>query len=848
MAKRKVGPKPIESYAHPDKERTNNPPAGLVTAQGDPDLPEAKYGHTPPPWGGEHDPHADPELNWAGKAEGTSFTVPTVSLHVHERIDPRTIMEAVRKGNGYDQESLFETDGENPPLRKAIEFYQHPHNWSNRLIAGDSLLVMNSLLEKEALGGQVQMIYIDPPYGIKYGSNFQPFVEQKEVADGKDEHLTGEPEMIKAFRDTWELGIHSYLSYLRDRLLLARELLTISGSVFVQIGDENVHRVGLLLDEIFGPNNRIATITYATTGASSAKTLPEVASYLLWYAKDKLQAKYRQLFEPLTRAEIIAHFTPMAGMVELHNSTTRKLTMEERFDPDKLPANSRVFRRMPLTSQGWSTTGRSKPYEWRGKKYSCRDTDHWSVSQQGLDRLSEIGRLDSLGGKSDNLNWKLYEEEVPGRKIHNIWHRPMSPHNKRYVVETARSVIERCILMTTDPGDLVLDPTCGSGATAFVAEQWGRRWVTCDTSRVALTLARQRLMTSNFDYYELAQPADGVGSGFNYRTVPKVSARILAYDEPPQVTTLYNQPLRDSKKSRVTGPFTVEAVPSPIVASLDDSLAEPTPADESVARDGESVRQAEWRDELLKTGLRGTGGQQISLTRLEALPAPDLHAEGETGDGKRLAVSFGPAYAPLETRQVERAIEEARKLVPTPELLVFAAFAFDPEASKDIAETSWPGVTLLRAQMNSDLLTDDLKKGRAGNESFWLVGQPDVWLEQTDDDRFIVEVLGFDYFDTRTGEVTSGGADKIAVWMLDPDYDGRSLFPRQVFFPLDGTKPNGGWNKLAKTLRAQIDQAKIEAYRGAVSLPFAAGEHRRAAVKVVDNRGVESLRLLSLDP
>ena len=574
MAKRKTGPKPIESYAHPDKERANNPPAGLVTAQGDPDLPEAVYAHPPPQFGEAHDVHADPELNWAGKTEGTSFTVPTVSLHVHERIDPRTIIEAVRKGNGYDQESLFETDGENPPLRKAIEFYQHPHNWSNRLIAGDSLLVMNSLLEKEAMGGQVQMIYIDPPYGIKYGSNFQPFVEQKEVTDGKDAHLTGEPEMIKAFRDTWELGIHSYLSYLRNRLLLVRELLTPSGSCFVQIGDENVHRVGLLLDEIFGPDNRIATITYATTGASSAKTLPEVASYLLWYAKDKNQAKYRQLFEPLTRAEIIAHFTPMAGMVELHDSTTRKLTMEERFDPDKLPANSRVFRRMPLTSQGWSTTGRSKPYEWRGKKYSCREIDHWSVSHQGLDRLSEIGRLDSLGGKSDNLNWKLYEEEVPGRKIHNIWHRPMSPHNKRYVVETARSVIERCILMTTDPGDLVLDPTCGSGATAFVAEQWGRRWITCDTSRVALTLARQRLMTSNFDYYELAQPADGVGSGFVYRTVPKVSARILAYDEPPQVTTLYNQPLKDSKKSRVTGPFTVEAVPSPVVASLDESEPE----------------------------------------------------------------------------------------------------------------------------------------------------------------------------------------------------------------------------------------------------------------------------------
>ena len=385
----------------------------------------------------------------------------------------------------------------------------------------------------------------------------------------------------------------------------------------------------------------------------------------------------------------------------------------------------------------------------------------------------------------------------------------------------------------------------------MVAEQWGRRWITCDTSRVALTLARQRLMTSNFDYYELAQPKEGVGSGFKYRTVPYVSAKTLAYDEEPQVTTIYDQPLKDGKKSRVTGPFTVEAVPSPVVASLDESLDEPVPADESVARGGESVRQAEWRDELLKTGLRGTDGQRISLTRLEPLPVPDLHAEGETGDGRRLTVSFGPVYAPLETRQVERAIGESRKLGPPPELLVFAAFAFDPEAAKDIEETNqsnWSGMTLLRAYMNSDLLTDDLKKGRSSNESFWLVGQPDVWLEQTDDEHFIVEVLGFDYFDTRTGQVTSGGANKIAVWMLDPDYDGRSLFPRQVFFPLDGKKPKGGWNKLAKTLRAQIDETKIEAYRGTVSLPFKAGEHRRAAVKVVDNRGVESLRLLNLEP
>ena len=846
MVRKPRSSKPIESYTHADKERVNNPPVGLVEEGTNPDAAGevATY---------RHDPHIDPHLSWAGKTEGTSFEVPTVSLHVHERIDPCSIIEAVRKGNGSaDQPSLFEAAGENPPLRKAIEFYRHRHGWSNRLIAGDSLLVMNSLLEKEGMGGHVQMVYVDPPYGIKYGSNFQPFVDQRAVRDRHAEDLTAEPEMIKAFRDTWELGIHSYLSYLRDRLVLARDLLTPSGSCFVQIGDENVHRVGLMMDEVFGAENRVTTISFATTGGSSAKTLPDVASYLLWYAKDKKQVKFRQLYERLTRSEIVEHFTSYAALVELPDGTTRKLSAFERIDPDKhLPPKARIYKREVLTSQGWSTTGRSEPYEWERKTYQCRPNRHWSVSKEGLDRLAELGRLDSLGGTSENLLWKWYEEEVPGRQINNIWHRRYAPRNKRYVVETSPAVVERCLLIATDPGDLVLDPTCGGGTTAMVAEQWGRRWITCDTSRVALTLARQRLMTATFDYYQLAYADQGVGSGFVYETVPKVSARILAYDEPPQITTLYDQPERDGSKSRVTGPFTVEAVPAPTVRPLAEISAsgaplhrESSPADTSIARSGESARQAEWRDELFRTGLRGQGGQRISLIRLEPLPHPHLHAEGETSDGIRLVVSFGPEHATLEQLQVERAIEAAREQVPRPQLLVFAAFAFDPEAAKDIASVNWPGVTLVRAQMNADLLTDDLKKARSSNESFWLVGQPEVVVESTGDGRFIVEVLGFDYFDVRSGQVTSGGAEQIAVWMLDPDYGGRSLFPRQVFFPLDGSK--GGWSKLAKSLRAQIDLTRIEAYRGTVSLPFQAGEHRRAAVKVVDNRGVESLRLLSL--
>ena len=850
----------IEDYEHKGKKRINNPPVGLVTPETDKDAGKKIYAY---------DPHLDPTLVWTSKAERTSFDVPTVSLHVHERIEPSVIINAVRKRNGSESQlSFFAAPDENPPIRQAIEFYKHRRKWTNRLIAGDSLLVMNSLLEKEGLAGQVQTVYMDPPYGIRYGSNFQPFVQQSEVKDGKDDDLTAEPEQIRAFRDTWELGIHSYLAYLRDRLLLARELLKESGSCFVQIGDENVHRVSMVMDDIFGAENRMATITFATTSGSSTANLPQVADYLLWYAKDNAKVKYRQLYEPLTRAETVDYFSSYAS-VELADGSSRKPTDQERFDPNKhLPEGARLYQRVGLVSQGTSTTGRSEPYKWKGRIFHCPKNGHWSISKEGLDRLAELGRLEALeGGRS--LRWKKYEDEVPGRRINNLWHAQMYPREKKYVVETSTKAIQRCILMTTDPGDLVFDPTCGSGTTAYVAEQWGRRWITCDTSRVALTLAKNRVMTAVYDYFELAHPEEGVGSGFNYCTIPKVSAAIIAYDEPSSVVTLHDQPLVDKTKTRVAGPFTVEAVPAPTVKPLDeiDDMV-PLPADVSVSRTGATHRQGDWRDELLKTGIRGKAGQRIAFSRLEPLPGTRwLHAEGETlpddsgaehvhesgtaYNSARVVVSFGPDDAPLEQRQIELAIEDAQRLVPTPKIIVFAAFQFDPEASKDIDETNWPGVTLLKAQMNADLLTDDLKKKRSSNESFWLIGQPDVSLERIlkgdHKDKYRISVQGFDYYNTKTGDVESGGANQIAVWMLDPDYDGRSLFPHQVFFPMSGEdNEDKGWIKLARDLKSEIDPDLIESYRGTESLPFAPGKHGRAAVKIVDDRGIESLRIVEL--
>ncbi len=374
MARKKRDTKrPIESYEHRDKERVNNPPVGLVTPQTDPDAGKKRtYAY---------DPHLDPQLVWAGKAEQTSFEVPTVSLHVHERIEPRTILEAVRKRNGEAarQPSLFEL--EERPLREAIEFYQHKEGWSNRLIAGDPLLVMNSLLEKEGMAGKVQMIYIDPPYGIKYGSNFQPFVNKRDVKDGKDEDLTAEPEQIRAFRDTWELGIHSYLTYLRDRLLLARELLTDSGSIFVQISDENVHHVRELMDEVFGADNFARLITFAKTGSMVSNELGRTSDYLLWYARDKTGLKYRQLYTDKLPDAFYSN-------VELPCGTVRKITRAEMVDPSLLPEGARVFQLVSLESSG--PAGVDTPLEFEGEVCRPNKNSHWKLAYpEGMEALKK---------------------------------------------------------------------------------------------------------------------------------------------------------------------------------------------------------------------------------------------------------------------------------------------------------------------------------------------------------------------------------------------------------------------------------------------------------------------------
>lgn len=959
-ARKADGPVQVLSYRHTET-RVNNPEVGMVHPDNDPDQPKTVW---------KYDPHLDPELmfdsqrgavekliddalasgdadamrdalvelkrlqepylNWAGKAEGTSFAVDTVSLHVHERVDPATILANARKrlkgekaGEAWRQADLFAAAFENLPLRQALDFYHHEKGWSNRLIAGDSLLVMNSLLHKESMAGKVQMVYIDPPYGIKYGSNFQPFTNKRDVKDGADADLTQEPEMIKAFRDTWELGIHSYLTYLRDRLLLAKELLHESGSVFVQIGDENLHHVRELLEAVFGAQNFMAQIAFKATDPLGQKGLAKVYDHILWYASDIEKVKFRPIYRSRDISEDREYrfIDPVFG--------------EEQVPEDRTSDEfvNRVYRRRNATSSGF-TPSCTFELPFLGLKFPPSGGKSWSSNFDGMQRVIKANRIFQLG---KDPYYKQYQRDFPLSQYDNCWTDKPAARGKSYVVETAEKFVERCLHMTTDPGDLVFDPTCGSGTTAFVAEKWGRRWITCDTSRVAITLAKQRLMTASFDYFALRYPHEGLKGGFVYQTVPHITLKCIAnnpdidtiyenkhpaivaalnaFNEamlatPPapfrpeqgfrkgkavnftagerlqewevpfnwrtewpdtaltafadfhkardamqaamdqsikghaEQETLYDKPEVDKGRLRITGPFSVEAVPAPTVLSLDET----TPleqADATVSRSGETSRQTQWRDELIRTGIRAKGGAMLKFTDLEAIPGVrHLHASGTLDTGERVVVSFGPEHAALEQKQVERAIEDAQTLVPKPKFVVFCAFTFDPEAAKDIDELNWPGVTLLKAQMNTDLLTEDLKKARSSNQSFWLMGQPEVELKQVGD-NWQVEVHGFDYFDPREGTLVSGGKSKIAMWSLDTDYDGRSLMPHQVFFPMAGAKD--GWNRLKKTIRAELDEDLLEQFHGTVSLPFEAGDHRRVAIKIVDDRGIESLKIMNLE-
>ncbi len=806
-----------EDYVHPEATRPNNPEAGLHSADKAKVPTKVKY---------QYDPHLDPQLVWASKVERSELEVETISLHKHEIVRPQDIV-SMAQGESM-QLGLFPDT--RLPLTQAVEFYKHDQFWMNRMVLGDSLLVMNSLLHKEQLGGKVQMVYMDPPYGIAYNSNFQPRTDKREVQDGKDDSLSREPEQIKAYRDTWTLGVHSYLSYLRDRLMLARELLTESGSIFVQISDENVHHVRELLDEVFGAGNFAGQIVVQKTGGLGTSGLKSIADYLLWYAKDAAKQKYRQMYWTKEVGEGEGSGARYDQLESPDRRVRRPMTREEKVDPTSIPKGWRPFQLTALIS-GAFRENTTVPYTFEGETFHPGQNSCWKTTVDGLDRLVNARRIVKAGR---TIRYVRYLDDFPAYEVTNVWNDVAGAADKIYVVQTSPAVIQRCLLMTTDPGDLVLDPTCGSGSTAYVAEQWGRRWITCDTSRVALSLARQRLMTSAFPYYELAYPKEGVAGGFKYKEVPHVTLKSIAQNLPPDTEKLYDQPVESKHITRVAGPFSVEAI-----AALDPAEAmtpAPTVADAVPVRSIDRVQQL--FDVLVKDGgLNVAGKGRIEIHALRRVMDVDgLDAEGEItlADKKlRLAVAFGPYHGPVTANRVEDAVTAAKG--EGYDALAMAGFSFDPEVSAFLDKNPHLGVQLFRVQIAPDVQIGDLLKVKHAEKLFSVLGQPDFTVTRTEA-KYEVTLTGIDLYDPNARLVKSHQTDDIAAWFLDPDYDGRCFRVRQVFLPAEKGK---GFDKLARALKGIVDEDAWEDFKGFTSRPFELGKFKTVAVKVIDVYGHE---------
>ena len=880
-----TGPTPVEAIVHPDK-RTNLPTADaqeFVT----PDVQEQVTVAYP------REIHS-PMLVWQGKEalDDTDLEVDAPPIYIQEKIDPRVLVEHLRDTAGPGQQepelTLFEEfDGLGPLDR--VEFYKHDANWANRMILGDSLQVMASLAERERLRGKVQMIYLDPPYGIKFGSNWQVSARRRTVQDGKREDASREVEQIKAFRDTWELGIHSYLTYLRERLVAARELLTESGSIFIQIGDENVHLVRSLLDEVFGSENFISLIVYVTTGGTTGDLLPGTADFVLWYAIDRDRVKYRQLYR---EKSVGGAGAAKYDSLQMPDGLRRRMLSEERTG-STLPPGARPYRLDTLTSPRvrGSRSGYF-PVEVEGRSF-LPTSGEWKTHREGIRRLVAAGRVEP---SSNSLNYVRFIDDFAAFPLTGVWYDIGGVQSradpKIYVVQTSTTAVQRCILMATDPGDLVVDPTCGAGTTALVAEQWGRRWITVDTSRVALALARQRLMGARFPYYLLADSAEGrrkeselsatplppatstndIRHGFVYERVQHITLKSIANNPDiregmsraeidaaikrhAEYELLYDKPYEDRRKVRVTGPFTVESLsPHRSLAGVEAKkpVAEKLAADDPDAPTFEQTILENLRAAGVQNGKRA---ERLSFDAVEPYAGSYVQAVGireDASDGapKRVGISIGPQYGTVSPPFVKDAAREASKAADL-DLLCVLGFAFDPQVlnageefvasdeSFDVAgERALGRIPVLLVRMNADLLMgEELKKTGAGN-LFTVFGEPDIAVK-VEGDEVRVELLGVDVFDPTTGEVRSSGVDQVALWMIDTDYDGESFFVRHCYFT-GGQDP---YARLKKALKADIHEEAWASLYQTISRPFPVPSTGKIAVKVINDYGDEVVKI-----
>ena len=816
----------------------------------------------------------DPELYWLGKYKNDDEDNPDYmpqlrtdirSLYKHEDIRPEAIIDNLYELHEHKSESaklqldLFGDlqDSEEDELERLAGYYKHSDNWQNRLIQGDSLLVMNSLLNREGMKGQVQCIYFDPPYGIKYGGNWQMKIDSTNVKEG-DDGITAEPEMIKAFRDTWEMGIHSYLSYMRDRLVMARELLTESGSCFVQISDENVHLVRNLMDEVFGSENFVSQIVYKKGGTATSNTLSSVCDFIIWYGKNKEEIKYRQLFD---RKEVgIGESTgERYDQLESPDGSRRPMSKEEKQNPSLIPQGYRAYKLSNPCSQHDNPKHREKPFIFEGKEYYPPVDRQWAVPIEKLSKLVDLRRLVSTG---KNLAYVMYIDDYPVVPNNNIWTDLLLRTQKMYVVQTAPKAIQRCILMTTDPGDLVLDPTCGSGTTAYVAEQWGRRWITMDTSRIALNIAKKRLTTALFPYYKTYDESENpnIRRGFIYKKVPHITLKALANDLPFDEETLYDQPEEDKKRIRVSGPFTVETLQSLDVSSPESLNDKQSDYDEYTAFIDRIFNN------LTSNGIRnGVRQQQAVMSSMEHLDEPYLNAKGyyKTEDDKEHCVYFmiGPKFGTVSKKAVNSAILAFRQHLSESNWLVILGFSFeDSIESGENKDYNFGTFQVSKVRMSDDLLQDGLLKKDKKAGSFIIIGEPDVSLVNDGDGNCHVEINGMDMYDPIQDEVKARNVNDIAYWEMDDNYTGGLFKVRSIHFcggdkkdfsawrkGLDNVAKNLAKKKAERTLRLEFNEDIWDTLYDFKSEPIPYEKGKKIAVRVVSQFGEESTKVLTME-
>jgi adenine-specific DNA-methyltransferase len=914
----------VETLKHEEATRKNIPTAEHQSVMYDKEKSAVRVAYE------RRNRDLDPQLVWRGKEEQdwSDLIVHAPPLYIQEKVQPKVLIDDLMRRSQEDTKSsapqvdLFSDFNGLPNESAKTEFYQHDAHWANRMILGDSLQVMASLAEREGLRGKVQMIYFDPPYGIKFNSNFQWSTTSRDVKDGNTDHITREPEQVKAFRDTWRDGIHSYLTYLRDRLTVARDLLTESGSIFVQIGDENVHRVRAVMDEVFGDGNFIETISYRTKNMTlGGRFLEGVCDTILWYAKNIDSLKYRNLFGS-TNTQGDSHW----NQILQQDGSYRKLTSKEIDDHATLPTEARVYQLSALYPTGSFATG-VYTFPFQGRAFDPPAGRSWKSPIHGMKRLEYANRIEPYaGGKT--IRYRLFLDDYPVSPIHNIWLDTAPAADKQYVVQTGTKAVQRCILMTTDPGDLVLDPTCGSGTTAYVAEQWGRRWITIDTSRVALALARARIMGARYPYYMLADSRDGqqkeaevtrtapssqatrgdIRHGFVYERVPHITLKSIANNTEIDVIWdkyqaslehlrdqlnkalnknweewelprdaddkwqekaknihaqwweqriarqkeidasisskaefeyLYDRPYDDKKKVRVAGPFTVESL-SPhrvLTVGADDELID------TVAESQDGFGRERDFVQMILENLKTAGVQQahkedkITFTSLTPWPGDLVCAEGrymESGTEKRAAVFIGPEFGTVSRPDLVAAAREAGD--GGFDVLIACAFNYDAHSSEF---DKLGRIPVLKARMNADLhMADDLKNTGKGN-LFVIFGEPDIDILDAEDGQIKVKVNGVDVFHPNTGKVESNGAEGIACWFIDTDYNEESFFVRHAYF----LGANDPYKALKTTLKAEINEDAWASLNSDTSRPFDKPKTGRIAVKVINHLGDEVMKV-----